>query len=75
MERHDERETVQTGKTRTTDRFYGNVSRRFDGNHQKHAAGAFCLNCRAWRGCLGLEPTPEVLAIIRKRRFLNISRG
>jgi DNA modification methylase len=49
-------ETVM-GKTRTTERFYGDESRRFDGNHQKHAAGAFCRICGAWRGCFGLEPT------------------
>lgn len=24
------------------------------------AAGSFCQDCGAWRGCLGLEPTPEL---------------
>jgi hypothetical protein len=38
-ERHDIREDATHGKTRTTDRFYGEESRRFDGNHQKHSAG------------------------------------
>jgi hypothetical protein len=59
-ERHDEREPRLFGKTRTTDRAYGQASRRYDGNHQKHQAGAFCLRCGAWRGCLGLEPTPDL---------------
>jgi len=59
-ESHDEREAVSSGKSRTTDRYYGDESRRFDGNHQKHAAGAFCARCGAWFGNLGLEPTPEL---------------
>jgi DNA modification methylase len=60
QEYHDEREATVAGKSRTTDRFYGDASRRFDGNHQKHASGAFCARCGAWRGSLGLEPTPEL---------------
>lgn len=56
---HDERESQKSGKSRTTDRFYGDESRKFDGNHQKHTAGASCI-CGAWLGCLGLEPTPEL---------------
>src|SRR3990170_1634664 len=60
QESHDEREGVKAGKTRTTDRHYGEESRRFDGNHQKHTSGAFCRRCGAWRGSLGLEPTPEL---------------
>ncbi len=60
QEQHDERETKTTGKTRTTDRCYGEQSRRFDGNHQKHFAGASCPICGAWNGCLGLEPTPDL---------------
>jgi len=59
-EKHDVRETVTTGKSRTTDRFYGEESRRFEGNHQKHTAGAFCNLCGAWRGSLGLEPTLDL---------------
>ncbi len=57
---HDEREPTKHGKTRTTDRCYGDASRRFDGNHQKHTAGRFCTRCNAWRGSLGLEPTPDL---------------
>lgn len=59
-EKHDRREETKHGKTRTTDRHYGEKSRRFNGNHQKHTAGQFCQLCGAWRGCLGLEPTPEL---------------
>ncbi len=59
-ERHDEREATTNGKTRTTDRHYGAESRRFDGNHQKHTAGAWCQKCGAWQGCFGLEPSPEL---------------
>ena len=60
-ESHDVREPVSVGKTRTTDRSYGGEnSRRFDGNHQKHSHGQFCCKCGAWRGCFGLEPTPEL---------------
>jgi len=57
---HDEREDTVAGKSRTTDRCYGAPSRRFNGNHQKHAAGAFCGKCGAWLGCLGLEPSPDL---------------
>ena len=57
---HDEREATLAGKSRTTDRCYGAPSRRFNGNHQKHAAGAFCQGCGAWLGCLGLEPSPDL---------------
>ncbi len=56
-ELHDIREETQHGKTRTTDRHYIDASRRFDGNHQKHLAGQFCVRCNAWRGELGHEPT------------------
>lgn len=57
---HDVREEVIHGKSRTTDRFWGEPSRRFSGNHQKHHAGASCSRCGAWLGQLGLEPTPEM---------------
>ena len=60
QEAHDERETTVAGKSRTTDRCYGAPSRRFNGNHQKHAAGAWCTKCGAWLGCLGLEPDPDL---------------
>jgi len=77
-ESHSVREETSTGKTRTTERFYEDESRRFDGNHQRHTAGAFCM-CGAWRGCLGLEPTPElflehmVLVFRHVRRVLHSS--
>lgn len=56
QESHDEREPeTVAGKTRTTDRFYGDPSRRFNGNHQKHTEGSYCRLCGAWLGCFGLE--------------------
>lgn len=60
QEKHDVREETISGKTRTTERCYGDESRKFDGNHQKHTAGQFCIKCGAWRGQLGLEPTLEL---------------
>ncbi len=60
MENHDVREETQHGKTRTTNRHYIDASRRFDGNHQKHTAGQFCIHCGAWKGELGMEPTPDL---------------
>src|SRR3989304_265928 len=30
------------------------------GHGQNAASGQFCLRCGAWRGCLGLEPTPQL---------------
>ena len=55
------RESTKYGKGRTTARFYGDdPTRRFDGNHQKHFDGSFCVRCGAWKGCLGNEPTPEL---------------
>ena len=60
-ESHDVRETPICGKTRTTERCYGGAaSRKFDGNHQKHRHGQFCVQCGAWRGCLGHEPSPDL---------------
>lgn len=56
----DVREQVIHGRSRTTDRFYGEPSRRFDGNHQKHYQDNTCLKCGAWKGSYGLEPTPEM---------------
>ena len=55
-ELHDVREETEHGKSRTTERFYGDESRRFDGNHQKHSEGQWCRLCNAWRGAFGLEP-------------------
>lgn len=60
VEKHDEREPTVNGKSRTSDRFYQEDSRQFNGNHQKHTAGQFCKNCGAWNGCYGLEPTIEL---------------
>jgi DNA modification methylase len=60
QESHDVREETAHAKSRTTERFYGDQSRRFDGNHQKHTSGAFCQRCSAWLGHLGNEPTPQM---------------
>jgi len=60
-ESHDVREETIGGKSRTTDRWYGNPGRKFNGNHQKHTAGQFCRHCGAWRGSYGLEPTMDCL--------------
>lgn len=73
-EDHDVREEAITGKSRTTDRFYGDESRRFDGNHQKHSAGAFCSVCGAWRGCLGLEPNPDLYVQHMVEIFRHVRR-
>lgn len=56
----DIREDTISGKTRTTDRFYGDESRRFNGNHQKITDGQFCQLCGAWFGSFGLEPTYQL---------------
>lgn len=53
---HDVREETEVAKSRTTQRFYKDPSRRFNGNHQRHIAGQFCKLCAAWRGEHGLEP-------------------
>jgi DNA modification methylase len=60
QESHDVREESKHGKSRTTDRFYGDESRRFNGNHEKHTSGAFCRKCGAWYGHLGNEPNPSM---------------
>jgi len=51
---------VKSGKSRTTERFYGEPSRKFNGDHQRHYSNVFCVECHAWKGQLGLEPTPEL---------------
>jgi len=59
-EPQDERETAGLGKSRTNGRFYGDPTGRLNGNYQRRRAGASCRRCGAWRGCLGLEPTPDL---------------
>ncbi len=60
-EHHETREAITAGKSRTTDRCYEkDESRRFNGAHHTHVDGQFCQRCGAWRGALGLEPTPEL---------------
>jgi len=73
QESHDEREAKQHGKSRTTNRFYNDESRRFDGNHQKHTAGSFCP-CGAWLGVLGLEPTIEMYVEHMVQIFREVRR-
>ena len=70
---HDEREPVEHGKTRTTDRFYGDPSRRFNGNHQKHTDGAFCA-CGAIKCALGLEPEPAMYVEHIVQAFREVKR-
>lgn len=59
QENHDVREETLHAKSRTSERHYDSLSRRFNDNHQKHTAGTHCRHCHAWLGCLGLEPTIE----------------
>ena len=73
------REATQHGKTRTTDRFYGDRSRKFNGNHQKRIAGSHCQYCNAWLGQLGQEPVLQqyvqnlVDVFVQVRRVLKPS--
>lgn len=60
LEIRDIREATKHAKTRTTDRHYGEASRQFNGNHQKHISGTFCQDCGAWRGEFGNEPTLQL---------------
>lgn len=69
---HDVRESSVSGKTRTTERAYGEASRRFDGNHQKHSAGQHCSRCGAWRGNLGLESCHDCHAWARHEPPCNV---
>ena len=62
VEKHSVREETTHAKTRTTDRYYGDKSRRLSGKHEKHVSASFCQKCGAWRGSLGQEPTPELYA-------------
>lgn len=72
--KHDIREKRKHGKTRTTDRSYGEASRRFDGNHQKHQSDRSCIFCGAWHGQLGLEPNPELYIEHMTEIFNEIKR-
>jgi len=64
----------KSGKTRTTDRFYGEPSRKFNGDHQRHYSSVFCTKCGAYRGQLGLEPTPELYVEHLMMIFREIKR-
>lgn len=46
------------------------LKRRF----KKASAGQFCRLCNAWRGCLGLEPTPELYVKHLMRIFREVRR-
>ena len=60
-EYHEHRaEEVVSGKSRTTERFYGSPSRKFNNDVQRHYSNVLCVNCGAFKGQLGLEPTPEL---------------
>ena len=72
--KHDVREEINHAKSRTTDRFYGEPSRKFDGNHQKHESNIYCLKCHAWKGQLGLEPTPELYIEHMTKIFHEVKR-
>ena len=74
QEKHNVREETIHGKARTTDRFYGEPSRKFNGNHQKHTSGQFCQLCNAWRGSLGLEPKPELFISHLVQVFREVRR-
>lgn len=36
------------------------LQRTLQRSHAKPRSSAFCKHCNAWRGCLGLEPTPDL---------------
>lgn len=76
----DVREETASGKSRTSERFYGEESRKFNGNHQKHFQTYTCVHCGAWRGAFGLEPTIEMyiahtVEILRECRRVLRSNG
>ncbi len=54
------KDKVVAGKSRTEERFYGDESRKFNGQHQKHYQDNTCSLCGAWKGAYGLEPSPEL---------------
>ena len=65
---------IVAGKSRTTDHFYGQPSRRFNGQHEKHFTDMSCQKCGAWRGALGLEPTPEAYVTHLVEVFREVRR-
>jgi DNA modification methylase len=54
-----ERETLVVGRNDTDRETPGGRGGSFRGGPREAEGGAFC-NCGAWRGALGLEPTPEL---------------
>jgi len=51
----------ESGKSRNDYRFFGDdPTRKFYAQHEKHESFIYCQKCQAWRGQLGLEPTPEL---------------
>jgi DNA modification methylase len=41
---------------------------------RKSVNGQFCMKCRAWRGCFGLEPTPELYVEHTVQIFREVRR-
>ncbi len=58
----------------------GRANDRPDSTDQKHhptaqrAEHAFCARCGAWRGCLGLEPTPDLFVAHLVECFREVRR-
>ena len=68
---------VLDGREYTSGRDDGSVGRSQEAQGRHAKGGAFCRRCNAWRGTLGLEPTPELyvehlVAVMREvRRVLR----
>lgn len=61
--KHEWGETLaqhQRGKVGDKSTLGGGLQARGDGRLQETRQGQFCELCGAWRGCLGLEPTPDL---------------
>src|SRR4030042_3830978 len=57
----EEQERYQRGKVGSESTLEGGSQRpESDDGPQIARQGSFCRRCGAWRGCLGLEPTPEL---------------
>lgn len=70
----DELVTQQRGSVGDHSTLDGGLQAGGVGRLQAAQQGQFCLRCGAWRGCLGLEPTPELYVAHLVQIFREVRR-
>lgn len=70
----DELVQHQRGQVGNSSTLGGGLQAGGNGRMQEARQGQFCQRCGAWRGCLGLEPTPELYTAHLVAVFREVKR-